>query len=72
MRTSYIEFDGYLNPDLVDAFFAMPLAPSTWNLPVFAPATSSLDDLEKYLALPAISNMDLDLSRGGRRAITTC
>jgi hypothetical protein len=53
--------NGYLNPDLVDALFAMPLAPSTWNLPVFAPATSSLDDLEKYLALPAISNMDLDL-----------
>ena len=43
------------------SFFAMPLALSTWNLPVFTPATSSLDDLEKYLALPAISNMDLDL-----------
>ena len=42
-------------------FFAMPLAPRTWNLPVFAPVISSLDDLEKYLELPAISNMDLDL-----------
>ena len=60
-KRAYIESNGSLNPDLVDAFFAMPLAPSTWNLPVFAPATSSLDDLEKYLELPAISNMDLDL-----------
>ena len=43
------------------SIFAMPLAPSTWNVPVFAPATSSHNDLEKYLALPAISNMNLDL-----------
>ncbi len=43
------------------SFFAMPLAPSTWNLPVFAQATSTLDDLEKYLVLPAVRNMDLDL-----------
>ena len=39
----------------------MPLASSTWNLPGFALATSSLNDLEEYLALPVISNMDLDL-----------
>ena len=43
------------------SFFDMPMAPTDIAAAAAAPATAVTDELEKYLALPAETNMDLDV-----------